>query len=205
MPRGNIVTVGSLHRLLKSGGSGTGPQYSQIGFLSGFGPSVPRQLDIPLPCSKTPVGPFPRFRAPVRYVSRSIPANDLEAIPLQSGRRRPDHCLPGIIRPELNRRTAVNQINIRSGRERDAFAGGELPGSRFHRKRHRHGIGYLPSGASATFTVTCTSSVPSAGQITSLSADSFTCAGVPSTGHSGGGIFLNSFLYQYQALLGMRK
>lgn len=72
MPCRNIVTVGSLHRLLKSGGSGTGPQYSQIGFLSGFGPSVPRQLDIPLLCAKTLVGPFPRFRAPARYVSRSI-------------------------------------------------------------------------------------------------------------------------------------
>ena len=59
--------------------------------------------------------------------------------------------------------------------------------------------------ASATFTVTCTSSVPSAGLITFLSADSFTCAGVPFTGHSGGGMRLNSFLYQYQARLGMRK
>ncbi len=59
--------------------------------------------------------------------------------------------------------------------------------------------------ASATFTVTCTSSVPSAGLMAFLSADSFTCAGVPFTGHSGGGMFLNLFLYQYQARLGMRK
>ena len=29
---------------------------------------------------------------------------------------------------------------------RNAFAGRELPGTRYHRKRHRHGIGYLPSG-----------------------------------------------------------
>lgn len=59
--------------------------------------------------------------------------------------------------------------------------------------------------ASATFTVTCTSSVPVRRADHLLVRGQLHQRGVPFTGHSGGGMRLNSFLYQYQARLGMRK
>lgn len=107
---------------------------------------MPRQLGVPLLRSKTLVGPVPRFRAPARHILRGLPGNDLEAVSFQSGGRRLDDRFPGIIRPELNGCAAVNEVDIRSGRERDTLAGGKLSGAGLHRERHRNGICYLPPG-----------------------------------------------------------
>src|ERR1017187_4663514 len=59
--------------------------------------------------------------------------------------------------------------------------------------------------ASTTVTIICASSVPSADFKVVLSAESFSAAGVPPTGHDGGGMWAYSWRYQYHARFCSRK
>src|SRR5476649_1222490 len=58
---------------------------------------------------------------------------------------------------------------------------------------------------SKTVTIKCTSSVPSVLLMVVLSAINDNAAGVPSTGHSGGGTCKYSLRYQYHMRFGRRK
>ena len=69
-------------------------------------------------------------------------------------------------------------------------------------------VGELLIGFPSAFSIVtsnCTSSVPSVRMPVVPDASSFSCAGTPSSGHSGGVIWVYSFLYQYHERLGIRK